>query len=107
MTKSVIFLYSYILIWYILFDLVAAIYDVQLGFPETPIKPTFSNMLRGHSFSGDIHIRRIPMEEVPTDSEEATGKWLHKLYQEKVSIALSYIIICSSYELYIFQYILE
>lgn len=65
---------------------VAAIYDVQLGFPDTPIKPTFSNMLRGHSFTGDVHIRRIPMSEVPTDSDEATSKWLHQLYQEKVCI---------------------
>lgn len=60
-------------------------------------------MLRGHSFSGDIHIRRIPMEEVPTDSEEATSKWLHKLYQEKVSITSLYVILCSKYEFYIFH----
>ena len=75
-----------ILASYNLFYLVAAVYDVQLGFPESAVKPTFSNMLRGHGFCGDIHIRRIPMEDVPTESEEATSKWLHQLYQEKVSI---------------------
>lgn len=64
-------------------DKIAAVYDVQLGFPDSPVKPTFSNMLRGYGFAGDIHIRRIPMSEIPTDSDEATSKWLHELYQEK------------------------
>ncbi|XP_054718509.1 1-acyl-sn-glycerol-3-phosphate acyltransferase delta-like [Uloborus diversus] len=67
-----------------------AIYSIQLGFPETSLKPTFSNMLRGYSFTGDMHIKRIPMSEVPTESDEATSKWLHQLYQEKDELMDNY-----------------
>ena len=28
--------------------------------------------------------RRVPLDDVPTESEEATKDWLIKLYQEKV-----------------------
>ena len=31
-------------------------------------------------------VRRFPMSAVPTDSEQATAAWLHKLYQEKVCV---------------------
>lgn len=66
---------------------------MELGFPDTPVPPTFSNMLKGHSFAGDIHIRRIPMSEVPTDSDEATSEFLHELYQEKVCILFSCLVV--------------
>ncbi|XP_015923241.1 1-acyl-sn-glycerol-3-phosphate acyltransferase delta [Parasteatoda tepidariorum] len=62
---------------------IAAVYDVQLAFPDGPVKPTFANMLKGNSFNGDIHIKRYPMSEIPTDSDEASSKWLHNLYVEK------------------------
>ncbi|GIY79157.1 1-acyl-sn-glycerol-3-phosphate acyltransferase delta [Caerostris darwini] len=59
------------------------IYNIQLGFPETEKKPTFSNMLRGYKFNADVFLERIPMSEVPTDTDEALNKWLHDLYQKK------------------------
>ncbi|KFM80796.1 1-acyl-sn-glycerol-3-phosphate acyltransferase delta, partial [Stegodyphus mimosarum] len=68
-----------------------AIYQVQLGFPEGQLKPTFSNMLRGHRFVGDMYVKRIPMSEIPTDSDEATTKWLHQLYQEKDKLMDDYL----------------
>lgn len=59
------------------------IYNIQLGFPETEKKPTFSNLLRGYSFTADVFLERIPLDEVPTDSDEATSQWLHQFYVKK------------------------
>lgn len=59
-----------------------AIYDVEIGFPENP-KPTMLNILLGHKLVGDMYIRRIPMQEIPMDSDEECSKWLYDLYQKK------------------------
>ncbi|GFS61775.1 1-acyl-sn-glycerol-3-phosphate acyltransferase delta [Trichonephila inaurata madagascariensis] len=67
------------------------VYNIQLGFPESDKKPTFSNLLRGYSFSADMFLERIPLTDVPTDSDEATSKWLHDLYQKKDKLMDDYL----------------
>ncbi|KAG8183009.1 hypothetical protein JTE90_017097 [Oedothorax gibbosus] len=62
---------------------VPAVFNIQLGFPNSEKKPTFSNLLRGYSFNADLFFERIPLDDVPTESDEATSKWLHELYQKK------------------------
>lgn len=76
------------------------IYNIQLGFPETEKKPTFSNLLRGYSFTADVFLERISLSEVPTDSDEATSRWLHELYVKKVHILINYIIFFKNSEFY-------
>lgn len=67
-----------------------AIYDIEIAFPETP-KPTMLNILFGHKLIGDMYVRRIPIQEIPTDSDEECSKWLHELYQQKDKIMEEYL----------------
>ncbi|CAB3368326.1 Hypothetical predicted protein [Cloeon dipterum] len=60
-----------------------AIYDVQLAFKkDDKIEPSMSNLLIGKGVTAHLYIRRIPMDGVPTDEQEA-NQWLHELYQRK------------------------
>ena len=34
--------------------------------------------------------RRIPIEDVPVESDEVCGEWLHELYRNKVGLIYSY-----------------
>lgn len=70
---------------------IPAVYNIQLGFPESEKKATFGNLLRGYSFTADLYVDRIPMSEVPTDSDEATSRWQHELYQKKDKLMDDYI----------------
>ncbi|UYV60302.1 AGPAT3 [Cordylochernes scorpioides] len=71
-------------------DKMAAVYDLQLCFPPEGPAPTFLNVLLGKPLVGDLYVRRIPMSEVPTDSEEASTKWLMELYQHKDKLMEEY-----------------
>jgi len=62
---------------------VPAIYDVTVAFPKNcHPEPTVFNLLNGVPATAHLLMRRIPMETVPDDPEEA-AMWLHKLYQHK------------------------
>ncbi|XP_077298137.1 1-acyl-sn-glycerol-3-phosphate acyltransferase gamma-like [Arctopsyche grandis] len=60
-----------------------AIYDVNIAFNESDkVAPTMTNLLSGKKVICHVHIRRIPIEDVP-ETEEGASKWLHDLYVEK------------------------
>ena len=46
-------------------------------------EPSVFSMLNGKPLTAHLLMRRIPMEEVPDDPEQA-AQWLHRLYQHKV-----------------------
>lgn len=67
-----------------------AIYDVTVGFnTKLGSEPTLLNMLRGQKVVGEVYVRRIPLEEVPDDEEEA-GNYLMELYRSKDQLLDSY-----------------
>ncbi|XP_077488294.1 1-acyl-sn-glycerol-3-phosphate acyltransferase delta-like isoform X1 [Amblyomma americanum] len=61
----------------------SAVYDVQLGFKNSPNLPTIKNVLNGRPFLGDLYFRRVPLDNVPIDSDEECTKFLYDLYVEK------------------------
>lgn len=65
---------------------VPSILDLTIGFRSDGEAPTLVNILKGKSCSAEIYIRRIPLDKVPSDSDEECGDWLYKLYQEKDDI---------------------
>ncbi|XP_037776423.1 1-acyl-sn-glycerol-3-phosphate acyltransferase epsilon-like isoform X3 [Penaeus monodon] len=76
-----------------LHDKIDAIYDVSVFYDGTVNKqgirgnaPQLIDFLMGKCKKVHVHIRRIPMSEVPME-EEKVGKWLHQLYREKDELA--------------------
>jgi len=70
---------------------VPAIYDVTVAFnPKRGNDPTVFNMLNGKPIHSCLLMRRIPIEDVP-DNEEEAALWLHKLYQQKDKLLDNYL----------------
>ncbi|KAB7497631.1 1-acyl-sn-glycerol-3-phosphate acyltransferase delta [Armadillidium nasatum] len=68
-----------------------AIYDVTVSFnTKEGAEPTLLNMLRGQKVLGEMYIRRLDLNEVPTDDEGAAN-YLHALYRSKDELLDSYI----------------
>ncbi|XP_013381629.1 1-acyl-sn-glycerol-3-phosphate acyltransferase delta isoform X2 [Lingula anatina] len=62
---------------------IPAIYDCTVGITKSENEPTFMNVVNGKTFKAELKVRRITLEEIPTDTDEECSAWLHKLYQEK------------------------
>lgn len=63
---------------------VPAVYELELAFKENaPSKPTIRNMLLGKPLEAHYYMRRIPMEEVPTQPAEQEN-FLRELFIRKV-----------------------
>ena len=60
------------------------VYDVTVCVPSGGTAPTLKNILYGRRCYAEMLVRRIPLSDVPTESDEATGQWLQSLYREKV-----------------------
>lgn len=60
-----------------------SILDIQLVFKkDDKVEPTIGNLLEGNSVTGYMHVRRIDMNEVPSNEEEA-AEWLQELFRFK------------------------
>ncbi|XP_065912843.1 1-acyl-sn-glycerol-3-phosphate acyltransferase gamma-like [Dysidea avara] len=64
-----------------------ALYDVELAFPRG--EPSILSVLEGRPSEVHIHIRRIPMSEIPS-SEAELDDYCHTLYQEKDKLLCEY-----------------
>jgi len=63
-----------------------AIYNVQVAFTDERnknVQPTLKNILLGKPLIGDVYIGRIPIEQIPWQSETELTKFLFELYSEK------------------------
>ncbi|KAG1661203.1 1-acyl-sn-glycerol-3-phosphate acyltransferase gamma [Nymphon striatum] len=67
-----------------------ALYDVTIGFSPKFAEPTMKNLLYGRKMQADLYARRIPLEDIPTETEEACAKYLYKLYEEKDELLDTY-----------------
>lgn len=65
---------------------IPVIYDCTVGFRKDAAEPTLMNILNGRTCRAEMHVRRIPVEEIPYEDEEACSVWLHNLYQYKDKI---------------------
>lgn len=61
----------------------ATVLDIQLAISkDSPVKPTIFNILNGKPIVAHMHIRRIPMDTVP-ENEEQAAEWLQELFRQK------------------------
>lgn len=61
----------------------SVILDIQLAISkDSPVKPTIFNILNGKPIVAHMHIRRIPLDTVPEDEEQA-AEWLQELFRQK------------------------
>ncbi|KAH8366214.1 hypothetical protein KR093_010199 [Drosophila rubida] len=67
-----------------------AVYDVNLVFKrDAKVRPSITAVLSGDLLEPYMFIRRIPLEQVPTE-EKAAADWMQKLYVEKDRLADSF-----------------
>ncbi|CAF2092382.1 unnamed protein product [Rotaria magnacalcarata] len=66
-------------------DRITGIYDLTVGFKNNGAEPTFLSILKGRSCQAEMFIRRIPISEIPKDTQGCSD-WVHKLYGEKDKI---------------------
>jgi lysophosphatidic acid acyltransferase/lysophosphatidylinositol acyltransferase len=58
--------------------------DIQIKFPkDMKDEPTITSILEGKPLNADLYLRKIPLSEVPTDTEEDISKFMYNLYHKK------------------------
>lgn len=60
-----------------------SIFNCTVGFDTKGLAPTLMNILNGKPLVGHFHLERIPLEDVPSDSEEESAKYLRDLFKKK------------------------
>lgn len=71
-------------------DKIDCVYDCTVCVPSGGAAPTLKNILYGRRCYAEMLVRRIPISEVPQESDEATGQWLQSLYREKDNLFESF-----------------
>ncbi|CAF1140090.1 unnamed protein product [Rotaria sp. Silwood1] len=66
-------------------DRITGIYDLTVGFKKSGAKPRLLSIIEGRSCQAEIFVRRIPLSEIPKDSN-GCNNWVYKLYEEKDKI---------------------
>ncbi len=62
---------------------VGAIYDVTTCYRGEK-EPSIVGVINSEPCAADICVRRFPLAEIPTDSDEAMSQWLVNLFKNKV-----------------------
>ena len=68
-------------------DHVDAVYDCTLGYVEGV--PSLWQYIKGYAPKAHLHVRRYPIETLPTD-EEGLADWLHARFEEKDQLLEEY-----------------
>ena len=66
-------------------------YDLTTWY-RGPKDPSIMGVVNAESCGADLIVRRIPLSDIPTESDEAMSKWLVNLYKEKVNYYIIYIL---------------
>jgi lysophosphatidic acid acyltransferase/lysophosphatidylinositol acyltransferase len=61
--------------------IVPYIFDTTFAFPHGII--TLTDVFQGNKVYADVHVRRIPVSDIPLESEEVTSAWMINLFKEK------------------------
>ncbi|GFR67471.1 1-acyl-sn-glycerol-3-phosphate acyltransferase 3 [Elysia marginata] len=60
-----------------------SVLNCTVGFETNGIAPTFMNIFNGKPIVGHFHIERIPLEDVPSETEEESAAYLRDLFKKK------------------------
>ncbi|XP_054753042.1 1-acyl-sn-glycerol-3-phosphate acyltransferase delta-like [Lytechinus pictus] len=61
---------------------VPVIFDVTIAYQDNK-QPSIYDLVCGKKFDFHFYVRDLPLDEVPTDSEEATAQYCHDIYKQK------------------------
>lgn len=64
----------------------SAILDLTVAFARDSAPPTLMSIIQGQKCRAEMYLRRIPLEDVPTESDEECAKWLFEHYKQKDNI---------------------
>ncbi|BFZ10262.1 hypothetical protein BsWGS_13301 [Bradybaena similaris] len=59
------------------------ILNSTVGFSSDGLAPTLMNVISGRSLSAHFHAERIPIDSVPTETDEKCADWLRQLFKRK------------------------
>ncbi|KAK7487744.1 hypothetical protein BaRGS_00021011 [Batillaria attramentaria] len=62
---------------------VPALYNCTVAFPRTGPPPTLWSIIMGVPLVAHFHCLRVPLEEVPVETDEACGAWLRNQFKMK------------------------
>lgn len=62
---------------------IPAVVDLTIAFEKDSVFPSMMNVLRGRPTKAVIYAKRIPLEDIPMDSDEACAEWLQQHYKYK------------------------
>lgn len=62
------------------------ILNCTVGFSKDGPAPTLMSVIQGKSLIGHFHAERIPIDSVPTETDEACANWLRELFKRKDDI---------------------
>ncbi|XP_072178491.1 1-acyl-sn-glycerol-3-phosphate acyltransferase gamma-like [Diadema setosum] len=61
---------------------VPVIYNTTIAYQDN-VEPSIYDLICGKQFDFHVFVRVLPLDEVPTDSEDATAEYCHELYRDK------------------------
>lgn len=67
-----------------LFSSVPCVYDITICYRDEK-EPTIMGVVNAEPCKADMFVRRYPIEEIDTSSEESMSTWLIELFKEKVA----------------------
>ncbi|ELU10392.1 hypothetical protein CAPTEDRAFT_20972 [Capitella teleta] len=62
---------------------VPAILDLTVAFRKDGAEPTLMNVLQGRACKAEMYCRRIPLDSVPTNTDQECADWVQKVFREK------------------------
>ncbi|KAK3746059.1 hypothetical protein RRG08_065224 [Elysia crispata] len=60
-----------------------AVLNCTVGFPTDGPAPIMMNIVNGKKLTAHFHIERIPLEDIPTETDEACAAWLRSIFKKK------------------------
>ncbi|XP_015789066.1 1-acyl-sn-glycerol-3-phosphate acyltransferase delta [Tetranychus urticae] len=64
-------------------DKLPAIYNIQIAFRKEDPPPTLTSILRRQPLHGYMYIQRVPMKNIPKESDEQISNFLLDVYKQK------------------------
>ncbi|CAD5113021.1 DgyrCDS2223 [Dimorphilus gyrociliatus] len=61
-----------------------AVWDITIGFRKDGATPTVQSIFDGKPTKAELYCRRIPIKDIPTDSDKEASDWLYKTFAKKV-----------------------
>ncbi|GFO33374.1 1-acyl-sn-glycerol-3-phosphate acyltransferase delta [Plakobranchus ocellatus] len=66
-----------------MYRIVQAVYNCTVAFDSKGLIPSFMNIANGRPMMAHFHLERIPLDDVPVESDEICASFLRDLFKKK------------------------